>query len=249
MSGEPIIELRDVSLTLPKGQIGGGTLRGATLRPLLNLFSRTPQPREEIVILDQVNFSARPGDRIGLLGLNGAGKTSLLKVLAGIYPPSRGEIRHEGQVGTLLSLNAGFDPEATGRENTFLQGLTMGYRLKQMRARLPEIEAFADIGEYFDLPVRTYSSGMLVRLGFAIATAFDPDILIMDEWLSVGDERFAEKAEARLSRVVDRAHILVLATHNPMLLERICNRVLVIHHGRIAYDGDVAGALERYRAL
>lgn len=249
MSADPKIALRDVSLTLPKAQVGGGTLRGALLRPLVNVFRREPKPADEIVILDHINLTASAGDRIGLVGLNGAGKTSLLKVLAGIYPPSRGEVTHQGRVGTLLSLDAGFDPEATGRENTFLQGLTMGYSRRQMRAKLGEIEAFADIGEYFDLPVRTYSSGMHVRLAFAIATAFDPDILIMDEWLSVGDERFAQRAQERLAQAIDRAHILILATHSLALLERICNRALVVHHGRIMFDGPVEEALERYRAL
>lgn len=249
MTSAARLTLDNVSLWLPRDQAEGQTLRGALLGPAFGLFSQQQRDANRIVILDKVSLSAGPGDRIGLLGWNGAGKTSLLKIAAGIYPTSEGAVTSEGRVGTLLSLEAGFDVEATGRENTFLQGLTMGYTMRDLARTVTDIEAFADIGPYFDLPVRTYSSGMRVRLSFAIATAFNPDILIMDEWLSVGDERFAEKAEARLSDVVSRASILLLATHNTHLLERICSRAIVMHQGRVAFDGPPADAIVHYRSI
>ena len=189
--------------------------------------------------LSHVNLELRPGDRVGLWGHNGAGKTTLLRVLAGAYAPTHGRVEIEGNVTSLIDLALGMELEATGYENIALRLMMMGRDPRFAQRITEEVETFSGLGEFLDLPIRTYSSGMLMRLAFAISTAVEPEILLMDEWLSVGDEEFVAKAEVRLERLLECTQILVVASHSRELLERRCNRVLRLEHGEVneAVDG------------
>lgn len=193
-----------------------------------------------VCALDRLDFDLRDGDRVGLVGHNGSGKTTLLRVLSGIYAPTRGSLSIKGRTASLLDVSTGVDPDATGFENIYLRGIMNGFRPSRIRDKIDEIADFTELGEYLNLPVRTYSSGMMLRLTFAISTSIDADILIMDEWLSVGDADFQEKAAKRLKALVDNASILVLASHSPDLIANVCNRKIQLEHGKIVADEPIA---------
>jgi lipopolysaccharide transport system ATP-binding protein len=186
--------------------------------------------------LDNLNFEFNEGERIGLTGHNGSGKTTLLRVLSGVYAPVSGALKVTGKVASLLDVSMGLDPDATGFENIYLRGIMDGLKPAFIRSRIDDIADFTDLGDYLNLPVRTYSSGMMLRLAFAISTSVEADILIMDEWLSVGDAQFSAKAAERLDGLVRKASILVIASHDPRLIERICTRRLHLEHGKIITD-------------
>jgi len=186
--------------------------------------------------LDKVSFDWREGDRVGLVGHNGSGKTTLLRAIAGIYEPSEGRIDARGRIASMLSVSVGMEQEATGYENIYLRGTIMGLTRREIAAKVDEISAFSELGDYLDMPIRTYSSGMSMRLAFAISTSVDADILLMDEWLSVGDASFAKKAQARLSELVGRAKILVLASHNLDMVKSNCGKILYLEHGRVVRE-------------
>jgi len=183
--------------------------------------------------LDGLNFEIKSGDRVGLVGHNGCGKTTLLRVLAGAYEPTQGALYLKGRVASLLDISLGMDQDATGYENIFLRGVMMGMSSFDIRKKTDEIATFTELGEYLDMPVRTYSSGMQLRLAFAVSTSVEADIIVMDEWLSVGDAGFVAKASERLHKLVDGASILVIASHTPDLINKICNRVFKMEYGRI----------------
>jgi len=187
--------------------------------------------------LDHVSFEIREGDRVGLVGHNGSGKTTLLRVLAGAYEPVAGTLEVRGHVASMLNIWLGMDLDATGEENIFLRGTIMGLRRREVDRLTAEIAEFAELGEYLYLPLRTYSSGMAMRLAFAVSTSVSADIILMDEWLSVGDHAFAERAQARLRRLVDQAKIMVLASHDASLIDSMCNRVITLDHGAIVSEG------------
>jgi lipopolysaccharide transport system ATP-binding protein len=186
--------------------------------------------------LDTLSFTFQHGDRIGLLGHNGSGKTTLLRTLSGVYAPVRGELHVRGKIASLLDVSMGLDPDATGFENIYLRGILDGLNPARIRSKIDEIADFSELGEYLNLPVRTYSSGMMLRLAFAISTSVEADILIMDEWLSVGDAAFSAKAAQRLETLVGQSSILILATHDPGLVSRVCTRQLLLEHGKIVSD-------------
>ena len=183
--------------------------------------------------LSDVSLDLRAGDRLGVRGHNGAGKTSLLRLIAGIYEPTAGQIRVEGRVSSFINLGMGMDLEATGRENILLCGLMFGLGFDEIQALTPAIGDFSGLGEFLDMPLRTYYSGMTMRLVFSIVTSVHPEILVMDEWMAVGDSDFAEQSERRLRTLVDQAAILVLASHSEPVIKRLCNRVLTLEHGRV----------------
>jgi lipopolysaccharide transport system ATP-binding protein len=183
--------------------------------------------------LNNVSFEIREGDRVGLVGHNGSGKTTLLRVITGAYEPVSGEIEVRGRVASMLSVFLGMDSEATGLENLYLRGAFMGLRRHEVDALVPDIAEFSELGDYLEMPLRTYSSGMAMRLAFAMSTSVSADIVIMDEWLSVGDAQFSDKAEQRLLRMVDGAKILVLASHNDHLIRKSCNKILRLEHGEL----------------
>ncbi|KAA8920809.1 Teichoic acids export ATP-binding protein TagH [Xanthomonas sacchari] len=186
--------------------------------------------------LRDVSFELREGDKLGLVGHNGAGKTTLLKTLAGIYEPTFGYVRSQGRIANLLDVTMGMDFEATGLENVRLKGLLHGLSSHEIAKKIPGIVEFSGLGSYVAMPVRAYSSGMLVRLAFAIATSFDAEILLMDEWLGVGDADFNARAQQRLAHIVSQASILVLASHNQDIISANCNRIMHLEHGRVIAD-------------
>jgi ABC-type polysaccharide/polyol phosphate transport system ATPase subunit len=176
--------------------------------------------------LDNVSFELKPGDRLGLIGPNGAGKTTLLKVLYGIYQPTSGRVVSEGRVDALFNINLGFRRDATGRRNIELRGLLNGWTPDEIAQRSEEIIAFSELGEFIDMPFHTYSQGMAARLAFATATSFTPDILLMDEWIGAGDKDFQNKAKNRMNEMAEKAGIVVLASHNQGLIDRVCSIML-----------------------
>jgi lipopolysaccharide transport system ATP-binding protein len=195
--------------------------------------------------LDHVSLEVGPGERIGLVGHNGSGKTTLLRTLCGVYTPTFGQLSVTGRVVSLLDINLGMDPDGTGYENVTTRGIVMGLTPKQIRARLDDVAEFTDLGEYLGMPIRTYSTGMQMRLAFAVSTSIDADVLLMDEWLSVGDAEFQEKAAKRLARMVDRTPILVVATHSMDLVKKVATRMVRLEHGRIVADEIVASVASK----
>jgi lipopolysaccharide transport system ATP-binding protein len=192
--------------------------------------------------LNELDFDIREGERVGLVGHNGSGKTTLLRVLSGVYAPVHGSLSIHGRIASLLDVSTGIDPDASGFENIYLRGITDGLRPAHIRSKIDEIADFTGLGNYLNLPVRTYSSGMQLRLAFAIATNVEAEILIMDEWLSVGDADFSAKAATRLDALVSKASILVLASHSPELVARVCTRKIHLEHGVIVSDEPISNA-------
>jgi lipopolysaccharide transport system ATP-binding protein len=199
-------------------------------------------------VLKDITTDIKQGEAVGIVGANGAGKSTLLKIIAGITKPTEGVIRVAGRVSALLELGMGFHPDFTGRQNLLTAGQLMGIPLQRLQALLPEIAAFADIGDYIDRPVRVYSSGMQVRLAFSLATVERPDVLIIDEALSVGDAYFQHKSFERIRQLKARGTTLVLVSHDRFAVQSICDRVMLIHGGKIVRDGDPESVLDYYNA-
>lgn len=204
--------------------------------------------RGVVTALSDISFELREGDRLGLMGHNGAGKTTMLRMLAGAYPPTRGRVVSVGRISTLFNATPGLSQDGTGRENIVTCGLHLGLTRRQIAARMDQIVAFAELGDYIDLPVRIYSAGMTTRLGFSIATAVEPEILLLDEGLATGDAQFAQKAKQRMDELIARSSILVLASHSEALLAGVCTRCLLLEHGHIVADGAPKSVLDDYRA-
>jgi len=246
MSSSNRISLQNVNL-----HYSSAGFRDRSLKALLSRAFHAKSNRVEVHdvhALKDINVEIRAGERIGLLGHNGAGKTTFLKMLAGLYPISSGRRVVEGKIRSLFDLSLGFEPDASGRENILYRGLLMGLTPKYMRSMEKEIVEFADLGEFIDYPIKTYSAGMQVRLAFAISTAVGGDVLLLDEVIGVGDEDFMKKAKRRILSLIDRSEILVLATHDVASLTTLCDRALLFHHGSLIFDGSVAEALSTYRA-
>ncbi|QDU04946.1 ABC transporter ATP-binding protein [Gimesia chilikensis] len=198
--------------------------------------------------LDRIDLELQDGDRLGLIGHNGAGKSTLLKVLAGIYIPTQGSVDIEGRVVSTLNITLGFEQEATGFENIFLRGRLLGLTSAEIEDKLEEIAEFTELGKYLDLPVRVYSSGMLMRLAFAIMTSLESDILLMDEVIGTGDARFIHKAEARLNEFMNKAKIMVIASHSDDVIREFCNTALLLKNGTPFAQGEIEEVLEIYQS-
>lgn len=210
----------------------------------------SPKPLiHDIHALKDISVEISAGERVGLLGHNGAGKSTFLKMVAGLYPISSGTCSVEGTVRSLFDLSLGFEPDATGRENILYRGLLLGMTPRFMQSVADEIVAFADIGEFIDYPIKTYSAGMQVRLAFAISTMIGGDILLLDEVIGAGDARFMQKAKARITKLIEASEILILATHDFGSLRDICDRAIVLHHGELKFDGPVDAAIREYGRL
>jgi ABC-type polysaccharide/polyol phosphate transport system ATPase subunit len=186
-----------------------------------------------VTALDNVSFSLSSGDRLGLTGANGAGKTTLLKLLYGIYSPTSGSVFVKGRVDALLNINLGFRPEATGRRNIVLRGLINGWKMDEINGRMKEIIEFSELGDFIDMPMKSYSQGMAARLAFSVATCLEPEILLMDEWIGAGDQDFQQKAKARMQQITRKAGIVVLASHNLNLIRNTCTKILELHDGQV----------------
>ena len=242
------LRARNLSVEFPIYQGGSRSLKKALLATSTqgNLGSDAYE-RINVRALDELNFDFDNGDRIGLMGANGAGKTTLLKVLAGVYEPTRGRLYASGRVTSMLDVSVGLNPDATGRENIVLCGMYINIHPRAMRKRVEEIAEFTDLGRYIDMPVRTYSAGMMFRLAFSVATCIPPEILLMDEWMGAGDAQFLSKAQQRLEERIRGSSVLVLASHNLDLLEIWCNRGVLLQHGRIAAVGDIKEVAANYK--
>ncbi|WP_281663878.1 ABC transporter ATP-binding protein [Paraburkholderia fungorum] len=243
------IELENVGLDLPIFDVQGRSLKKQVLR--MGRRNRIAEGTDGVVVvraLDNVDLRLDAGDRVGLIGPNGAGKSTLLRLLAGIYSPTAGTIRKEGKAVPLLDISLGMDDNSTGRQNIRLRGLLLGMTDSEIRAKQEDIAEFTDLGDYLDLPLRTYSSGMRMRLAFAVATAVDAEILLLDEVIGVGDASFQEKASVRLDDLHNRAEIVVLAMHSNDVIRRTCNKALWLEKGRVRMFGPVEEVIAGYEA-
>lgn len=202
----------------------------------------------EFWALTDVSFEIAKGERMGVLGFNGAGKSTLLKVVAGVLKPTKGEVHVEGVIAPMLELGAGFDMNYTGKENVFLYGATMGYSRKFIQEKYDEIVAFSELGDFMDVPVKNYSSGMRARLGFSIASAVHPEVLILDEVLSVGDAKFKKKSEAKIQSMFDEGVTVLFVSHNTDQVRRLCNRAILIDKGRLIASGTANEVCDLYDA-
>ncbi|WP_312055504.1 ABC transporter ATP-binding protein [Pantoea brenneri] len=242
-----LVEFKDVCVDFPIYNANGRSLKKRLMQVATGgQLGSDPQGRVVVRAIDHLSFTLKDGDRVGLLGHNGAGKSTLLRLLSGAYEPSSGTAVSIGEVGSLIDISLGIDVEATGRDNIFLRGGLLGRTRQEISEKLDEIIEFSELGDFVDMPVRTYSSGMHLRLAFAVSTIVRPEILLMDEWLSVGDEAFKKKAETRLSEMVQATNILVIASHSKTMLLKSCNRAIWLEHGRIKMDGDVKEICEKY---
>ena len=244
---DTLIDLQDVSVQFPVYNAYGRSLK----RSLVHMstggrIGLSTTDRVVVKALSGITLRLEHGDRLGLIGHNGAGKTTLLRVLGGAYEPTGGKITRIGKTAALFDLMLGMDPESTGRENIFIRGRMLGMSNAEIEAGSAAIEEFTELGDYLDMPIRTYSSGMTVRLAFAVSTAINPEILLMDEWLSAGDSAFMEKAEHRMKSLVGQTGILVLASHSSGLLKSVCNKGLVMEHGEMKFLGSIDEAIARY---
>ena len=224
------------------------SLKKTVFHSVTGRMSADSRQRVVVQALRDISFRLQPGDRLGLVGRNGAGKSTLLRTLAGIYEPQGGRVRIHGSLNALLDPNLGMNPELTGRENITLRGQYHKLSPAAIRRLADDVAAFADLGDFIDLPVRIFSSGMVVRLGFALATAIRPQVLLMDEWFLAGDANFLEKARSRLEDLVRGAEILVLSTHMPSVIHEWCTRVIWLDQGRIVADGPADEVMEAYLA-
>jgi ABC-type polysaccharide/polyol phosphate transport system ATPase subunit len=213
------------------------------------LLSRNGSKPSEVWALRDVSFAAQPGEAVGLVGRNGSGKTTLLRLVAGIVKPTAGRADAGGRVASLLELGAGFHPDFTGRENVYLNASIYGLKRAQTRALMDEIVAFAELPKVIDLPVRTYSSGMYMRLGFAVAAHIDADVLLLDEVFAVGDEEFQRKCFAKIFEFKQRGGTIVYVSHDAASVERLCERAVLLREGRVEIDGSTQEALARYHKL
>ena len=238
--------LRGVTVDLPVHSTGTRSLRRAFVHR--GTGGRVGGQGRTLTVraLDDVSLSFADGDRVALVGGNGAGKTTLLRVLAGVYEPTAGRVWRDGRIGSLLDVLLGLDEDDTGRENIVTCALLRGVDPARARARIEEIAAFTELGSYLDMPVRTYSAGMRFRLGFAAWTSFEPDILLVDEWMAVGDRRFLDKAYRRLEAFADGVGIVVLASQDTALLRRVCSTAVLLESGRVRAARPLGEVLEAW---
>ncbi len=241
------ISLKNVDVEFPIYNAGNLSLKNLLLDSITG--GKIDQKYSGAVIvkgLQSVNLSVAAGERVGLVGHNGAGKTTLLRVLSSIYYPTRGDANIQGNCVSLINIGLGIDTEATGRENIILRGVMMGLKPSKVKSQIEEIIDFTGLGNFIDLPFRTYSTGMQLRLAFAVSTCVKPEILVMDEWLSTGDEEFKDRADKRMADIVKSAEILILASHSRELLLANCTRLIWLERGRIKMDGDPLEVSRQY---
>lgn len=241
------IELIDVAVEFPVYNAASHSLKNRMLSAITG--GKIDRQHDGTVVvkgLQNLNLRICAGERIGLVGHNGSGKTTLLRVLSGIYHPTQGQAHITGDCVSLINIGLGIDPEATGRENIHLRGVMMGMRPDAIIARMEEIIDFTGLGDFVDMPFRTYSTGMQMRLAFAVSTAIRPQILVLDEWLSTGDEEFKGRAERRMREIVSAAEILILASHSRELLLANCNRLIWLEHGQVRMDGKAVDVAKGY---
>jgi ABC-type polysaccharide/polyol phosphate transport system ATPase subunit len=239
------IELDGIGLTFTVRKQRGLTFKEFLLR---GMFSRSRNPVMEVRALHDLNIQVGQGERVGIIGHNGAGKSTLLRLLAGIYAPSTGRRVVKGRVSSLFDIHLGFEGEANGWENINYRSYLQGETPASVRRKKKEIAEFSELGEFLNMPVRYYSAGMMVRLAFSIATAIEPEILLVDEVLSVGDLAFQHKARERMRQMMARAHLMVMVSHDLEAVERTCTRAIWMHQGQIVRTGPCPDVIAAYRA-
>lgn len=241
------IEFNDVRLDFPIYNANGRSLKNQLIKVATGGQLNTDQQGRVLVrALEGLTFTLNDGDRVGILGHNGAGKSTLLRLLSGVYFPSGGTVNIDGEIGSLIDISLGIDHEATGRENIFIRGSLLGLSKAFINQNIDEIINFSELGSFIDMPVRTYSSGMHLRLAFSVSTILHPEILLMDEWLNIGDESFKQKANERMNDLVGKTDILVIATHSKEQLLQTCNRAIWLEHGKIQMDDEITKVAAAY---
>jgi ABC-type polysaccharide/polyol phosphate transport system ATPase subunit len=240
----PLVELRGASLRFVSYHDKTYSLKRAALDLILR--RQGPAASSEFWALRDIDLTIHKGERLGIIGTNGAGKSTLLRVLARIYTPTYGSVMVRGSVAPLIEMGAGFNPELSGRDNILLNGAMLGFSRREMEAKIEGIHEFTGLREFEDLPLKYYSSGMYMRLAFAIATEVEPDVLLVDEALGVGDAAFMDKAKARIRSLLDRSHVVVVVSHDMDALRTVCNRGLWLKKGRIVGDGPIEETIQRY---
>jgi lipopolysaccharide transport system ATP-binding protein len=219
-------QLKNITVDFPIHTVTSRSIKNSFISTISNGKLTNDQKFPVVKGISNVSFNLKPGDRLGVSGPNGSGKTTLLRTIAGIYTPTKGIIDIHGRISSLLDVSFGLDPEATGLENIRMKGVLMGLSLSKIKSLEDEIADFTELGEFINLPVRSYSSGMNMRLGFAVSTAIPSDILLLDEWLSVGDAAFSKKAEIRLNKMMKKSEIVIIASHDQKFIKNTCNRFL-----------------------
>jgi ABC-type polysaccharide/polyol phosphate transport system ATPase subunit len=242
------IDLQHVNLDYPLVGMGSRSLKSRLLGTATGGLVSSGDAVPVVKALRDVTLSLSKGDRLGLVGHNGAGKSTLLKVLAGIYQPTAGTVTTAGRIVSTLNISLGMEPEATGFENIVIRGLLLGMKRSEINAKIDEIALFTELGDYLNMPVRIYSSGMATRLAFATVTAMDSDILLMDEVIGTGDASFMDKAERRLNEFLNRSKIIVLASHADHVIKKFCNKAILLEHGRILHEGTPGDVIEKYHS-
>ena len=242
-----VVEFNQVTVDFPIYNANGRSLKKRLMRAATGgQLGKNDQGKVVVRALDHVSFRLQDGDRVGLLGHNGAGKSTLLRLLSGVYAPTFGTTKVMGTIGSLIDVSLGMDPEATGLENIYLRGCLLGMKKAEIKRQLDDIIEFSELSDYVHMPMRTYSSGMSLRLAFAVSTVIRYDVLIMDEWLSVGDENFKNKAEERLNKLLQSSSVLVIASHSKELVSKVCNRVFWLEHGCVRADSSPDVVLNQY---
>ena len=236
------IEVKNVSIKFPKTRVTLGTVESSLMK--LAKFRKSEQ--DFFVALDGIDLEVNEGEILGIIGRNGSGKSTLLRTISGIYRPDDGIIRSKGQITLMAGLGIGFNVNLSGRENIYLYGSILGHSNETMNALMDSIIEFADLNGFIDQPLRTYSAGMRARLGFSIASAVKPDILLIDEVLSVGDQEFREKSMARILEIVKGSRTVVLVSHNFSIMKQICTRLIMIENGKIVSNGSPEEVITSY---
>lgn len=242
--GEIVIKVQDVSMHF--------NLMEEKVDSLKEYFMKLIKGKllyNDFIALQHVSFTVEKGEILGLIGLNGAGKSTLLKILAGVLAPTTGKVMVKGKIAPLIEVGAGFDPELTARENIFLNGAILGHSEAYMKDHFQEIIDFAELQQFVDVPVKNFSSGMYARLGFSIATMVQPDVLIVDEVLSVGDYRFQEKCEQRIRKMIEKGVTIIMVSHDNDLIQKLCTKVVWLDHGKVKAIGDTQEICSEYEEM
>ena len=243
-----LVELEDVGVDFVIYQGSARSIRKSVLHAGTGgLLSHDAHHRTFVRALNGVSIALQQGDRLGLIGHNGSGKSTLLRVLAGVYEPTRGRVRVMGHTTPLFDIAHGFDFDATGYENIAIRAAYLGFLRRDIDALMGEIAEFTELGDYLDLPIRTYSAGMMLRLAFAVVTTVKSDVLLLDEWIAVGDAGFWEKAQQRALGFVSKSKVIIVASHSEDVIRRLCNKVLWLRQGEIARYGEVNEVMDTYK--
>jgi ABC-type polysaccharide/polyol phosphate transport system ATPase subunit len=244
------LSLDNVSVSFPIYHGGSRSLKKSLLfRGSGGQLASDASHRITVEALRNVSMEFRTGDRVALVGKNGAGKTTLLRVMAGIYEPVTGVVKSRGRISPMFDISLGIDGDISGYDNIRLRGLILGLPAREIEERMADIAEFTELGDYLDIPVRTYSSGMMTRLTFAVATCFSPEILLMDEWILAGDAGFLAKAQHRVEAFVEQAGILVLASHSTEICRRWCNKAVWMERGEVKMAADIGTVLDSYNSV